>query len=845
VIINGCTVSGYDVGSVMSGSPIPDQSCYSCGSIKFGTESYGGFKNITITDCTFERSRGFMLATVDGGDIENIYIDNIQMSFINDSPIFLRLGNWGRGPGNPPPGTYRNVNISNVTCSSSMSRLGCIASGIPGHCIEDVNLSNLNITYIGGGTAANADIVLPEKEDGYPYAGMFGGTTPSYAFYLRHAKEIELHDCNFSFIIDDSRPAFALIDVNGFELDNVNAERYYTAGDHIKFDEVDDVNVHDCNDFPLTTANYTRMESSEYMVTVGEPFTVSISAIPVSTGICSTDMIMDSTYFDTEYSWINAGMPEYVKFSDIQLYSLGKYHFEIDVFGIDIGICPVGDFDFSGKTNSDDYSIFATDWMTQLPQLQPSGDPVAWWKLDEESGGIAFDSSGNENHGTLYNMENSDWVTGKFEGALQFDGWNEYILVDDDPTMDFGSGSFTISAWIKPTNSSGHIIINGTSGSGYSGKRYCLRSYSAGSTLELAIDDNITKSIASGSGLISGQWHHIVALLDTTGARTKGLNIYIDGVFRGNGTNRTGNFDSPGEPVYIGKEGIDGFWGYLPATLDDIRLYNYALTDEEIRTLLEKIYIPLPPNLHKDGEGIIDCMDMKVFCENWLAGEVLDIDTPPKEPIAWWKLDSDTDDSTAYQNHGIIYGDPCFVAGQINGALNFNGVGDYVNIETSLFNLETHTTSFWMQPRTLGYKIAIESVEGITRAFGYIGLSGDGQVRHHVRSGTKSESNKIDAMTESLVEAGDWYHIVSIMGLEGNKLYVNGTEQTLTYLNGSPESTESWAIINEDNGPNNLNIGCLVYDGVGNEFFDGVIDDVRIYDEALTQEDIDYLAGME
>ena len=251
VIISGCKVSGYDVGSVMSGSPIPDTSCYSCGSIKFGTESNGGFKNIAITDCTFDHSRGFMLATVDGGDIENINIDNIKMSSINDSPIFLRLGNRARGPGPPPPGTYRNVNISNVTCSSSLSKMSCIISGIPGHYIEDVNLTNINISYSGGGTAEDAAIVLPEKEDGYPYGGMLGSVTPSYGFYIRHAKGIEFHNSQFDFASDDVRPAFMLVDVNGFELDSVGAERSVSNVSHIKFDRVDDINIHDCPDFPL------------------------------------------------------------------------------------------------------------------------------------------------------------------------------------------------------------------------------------------------------------------------------------------------------------------------------------------------------------------------------------------------------------------------------------------------------------------------------------------------------------------------------------------------------------------------------------------------------------------
>jgi len=222
VNISNCTVMGHVVGYLLD--PPGSDDGYNCGSIKFGTESNGGFKNITITDCTFELSRGFMLATVDGGDIENINIDNIQMTQIVDPPIFLRLGNRARGPGPPPPGTYRNINISNVTAATTNHKMSCIMSGIPGHYIEDVNFSNLNINYSGGGTAADATIVLPEKEDGYPYGGMFGGVTPSYAFYVRHADGVEFHDSDFSFTNNDLRPPFVLIDVSGFELDSVDTE---------------------------------------------------------------------------------------------------------------------------------------------------------------------------------------------------------------------------------------------------------------------------------------------------------------------------------------------------------------------------------------------------------------------------------------------------------------------------------------------------------------------------------------------------------------------------------------------------------------------------------------------
>ena len=88
------------------------------GGIKFGTESNGGFKNITIANCIFDRSRGLALETVDGGLIEDIIISNITMRDVTTALIFLRLGSRMRGPKDTPIGAIRRVTISNINVFS-------------------------------------------------------------------------------------------------------------------------------------------------------------------------------------------------------------------------------------------------------------------------------------------------------------------------------------------------------------------------------------------------------------------------------------------------------------------------------------------------------------------------------------------------------------------------------------------------------------------------------------------------------------------------------------------------------------------------------------------------------
>lgn len=220
---------GYDLGSFLDGTfkrtqqQAPDRDGVT-GRIKFGTESNGGFKNITISNCTFDRSRGLALETVDGGLIEDITINNITMRDVTTAPLFLRLGSRMRGPKGTPVGAIRRVNISNIVVSDAEAKFASLIVGLPGHPIEDVRLSNIRIVYRGGGTKQDAAIEPPERENNYPEPSMFG-TIPAYGFYARHVQGLELRDVEVSFMKDDARPAIVLDDVKGADLRGIKAQR--------------------------------------------------------------------------------------------------------------------------------------------------------------------------------------------------------------------------------------------------------------------------------------------------------------------------------------------------------------------------------------------------------------------------------------------------------------------------------------------------------------------------------------------------------------------------------------------------------------------------------------------
>ena len=222
VTVTNCQVSGYDEGTLLDGTfkRTVKYARGPTGRIKFGTESNGGFKNITITNCVFDYSRGLAIESVDGGPIEDVVIADLTMRDIVNAPIFVRLGNRARGPNRPPPGTIRRVRIANVVASNVDSRHGVLISGIPGHAIEDLTLSDVRIAYQGGGTAADAALDPPEKETDYPEPDMFG-TIPAYGLYARHVNGLAARDVHFTLEQPDARPAVRLDEVNGADLNDL------------------------------------------------------------------------------------------------------------------------------------------------------------------------------------------------------------------------------------------------------------------------------------------------------------------------------------------------------------------------------------------------------------------------------------------------------------------------------------------------------------------------------------------------------------------------------------------------------------------------------------------------
>ncbi len=222
VTITNCQVSGYDEGTLLDGTRqrkvLHDHG--PVGRIKCGTESNGGFRNITISNCVFEYCRGLALESVDGALMEDIAVSNLTMRDLVNAPIFIRLGARLRGPGPVAVGVARRIKLDNIIAHNVAAESGILIAGIPGHPIEDLALSNIFIDYAGGGTKEQGGYAVPEYEQEYPEPSRFG-TLPAWGLFARHVKNLSVDRLQFCAAQDDFRPTVVLDEVTDTSFDRV------------------------------------------------------------------------------------------------------------------------------------------------------------------------------------------------------------------------------------------------------------------------------------------------------------------------------------------------------------------------------------------------------------------------------------------------------------------------------------------------------------------------------------------------------------------------------------------------------------------------------------------------
>lgn len=232
---------------------------------RVGPESRGVYRDICVSNCVVYDTYGaaIKMQEVEGGIMENILFENIVMENVT-GPISIRLGGylgWKNDRKESfPIGVFRNVQFNNIRARVADNayplayevppfpgeRKSCInITGVPGYYVENVTLSNLHVTFPGGGTLEDADRVVPELRDHYPEYHMFG-TLPAYGLYVRHTRGLALDNVRFDYAGSEKRPAVVCEDAEDLELSNFRAAVDPDAPAVVVLREARQVFVHGC-----------------------------------------------------------------------------------------------------------------------------------------------------------------------------------------------------------------------------------------------------------------------------------------------------------------------------------------------------------------------------------------------------------------------------------------------------------------------------------------------------------------------------------------------------------------------------------------------------------------------
>jgi hypothetical protein len=434
---------------------------------------------------------------------------------------------------------------------------------------------------------------------------------------------------------------------------------------------------------------------------------------------------------------------------------------------------------------------------------------VGYWKFDESATSSgAVDSSGNGNDGTY--VGHASTTAGKFGRGGSFNRTDAYVST---PLSVANSESYTFSVWF---NSAGfdsgmegyHNIIASNVHPGYA--LYVRDSSNPILGFSTDFGHGNTATEADFSPINIGQWYHAVAIND---AESGTISLYVDGELQ-DSLSRIGSIEGN---LLIGSYVESYLWN---GQLDEVRIYNRALSPDEVRKLYE-----------------------------WAPG-----------PVGHWKMDEKVAgnaqtiyDVSGNENHGTTNwganasGMDCAKKGKYGTACGFDGVDDYLQIgdpgTNSVLDFDTGeqlSLSFWMKasaPFDSKYITFInKSGSGNPSNYG-VQLSNSGLARNVIffyRNHEGTRWNEFHTDT-AVAEAGEWAHYsVSYVFGQGStvKIYKNGIEQSGSWVSG--DGNDSPWVSNS-----NLTIGAShQQDGEIAENFNGLIDDVRIYNYARTQKQI-------
>lgn len=206
---------------------------------------------------------------------------------------------------------------------------------------------------------------------------------------------------------------------------------------------------------------------------------------------------------------------------------------------------------------------------TEPPEPVVTSGLMAWWKLDESTGSIAYDSVGTYS-GTIYGAGRINGVSGN---ALSFDG-NDYAEINNRIIEGY---PFTIGVWLRTTSSSSQAVVN-LAYSGSTKSYYGIEIASGGAVRSVARNTNAR--YINGVQVNDGQWHHIVAVYSSASSRI----LYVDGMLNGISSSSS-TFNVNSNRWSFGRWGDSTPSNYFTGDIDEVRLWNRALNSTEVQQL--------------------------------------------------------------------------------------------------------------------------------------------------------------------------------------------------------------------------------------------------------------------
>ena len=532
----------------------------------------------------------------------------------------------------------------------------------------------------------------------------------------------------------------------------------------------------------------------------------------------ASHVVMSAPVFTTN-TWYHVGLTYngsaavlYVNGTEVARTNVGAFSLKTNL-PVNIGRRPAGSQQgtvFAGKL--DEFAIYSTALTaTKIRSHYTTGrcykdavladNPVGYWRLGETAGTTAVDGVRGR-HGVYTNgptLNQAGALNGDANPATRFDGVDDRVVVPLETALN--PSQFTVEAWARPTGGAG--TIRNVAASFYDSGGPNVRGYFLGADNSdkwvMYLGTGTTYAWVSAQSVVLNTWTHVVGSFDGTTAR-----LYVDGVLVD--TKAVTYSPNTVQPFTMGGWPYLGGWGdQFAGQIDEVALYGTVLPATRIQA-------------------------------HYLVGRSYQDTVLDSGPVSYWRL-GEASGSSAADSKGTNTGtytnapglaQPGALAAEADTAAMFtSGSSTYVDVPyTAALNPAQFTVEAWTKWGGGGsgaWRTVAGTWNDSTGGGYWLGISTGGYwyVSTQASSGSYSDIYGPTATT------GTWVHLAATRDATALRLYVNGVEVA---------NTPSPNYLPQTSFP--LYIGANRYPGGPGDYFDGVIDDVAVYNRALTAAEV-------